>query len=203
MADNRNLLELSRMPVGRLLWKYSLPSVAGMLVMQLYNIVDRIFIGQVVGPDAIAGLAITFPVMNIATALGVLVGAGASARVSLFLGAGREDTARRVLGNTLVLTLVVGALYIGVFALLMDRLLMWFGANEVTLPYARDFMMYILPGLMLTNLTFSFNNIMRASGFPMRAMLTMFIGAGLNICLAPTFIYVFGQIGRASCRERV
>ena len=79
------------MPVGRLLWKYSLPSVAGMLVMQLYNIVDRIFIGQVVGPDAIAGLAITFPVMNIATALGVLVGAGASARVSLFLGAGRED----------------------------------------------------------------------------------------------------------------
>lgn len=192
MADNRNLLELSRMPVGRLLWKYSLPSVAGMLVMQLYNIVDRIFIGQVVGPDAIAGLAITFPVMNIATALGVLVGAGASARVSLFLGAGREDTARRVLGNTLVLTLVVGALYIGVFALLMDRLLMWFGANEVTLPYARDFMMYILPGLMLTNLTFSFNNIMRASGFPMRAMLTMFIGAGLNICLAPTFIYVLG-----------
>ena len=129
MADKRNLLELSAMPVGRLLWKYSLPSVAGMLVMQLYNIVDRIFIGQVVGPDAIAGLAITFPVMNIATALGVLVGAGASARVSLFLGAGREDTARRVLGNTLVMTLVVGAIYIGVFAVLMDRLLIWFGAN--------------------------------------------------------------------------
>ena len=190
MDDNRNLRELAGMPVGRLLWKYSLPSVAGMLVMQLYSIVDRIFIGQVVGSDAIAGLAITFPVMNIATALGVLVGAGASARVSLFLGAGHEETARRVLGNTLVLTLVIGVLYIGAFALGMETVLGWFGANEVTMPYAHDFMMYILPGLMMTNLTFSFNNIMRASGFPTRAMVTMFIGAGLNICLAPLFIYV-------------
>ena len=83
---SENLRELSAMPIGRLLWKYSLPAVVGMLVMQLYNIVDRIFIGQVIGPEAIAGLAITFPVMNIATALGVLVGAGASARISIHLG---------------------------------------------------------------------------------------------------------------------
>lgn len=191
MQDTENLRELSTMPVGRLLWKYSLPAVTGMVVMQLYNIVDRIFIGQVIGPEAIAGLAITFPVMNIATALGVLVGAGASARVSIHLGRRDYDAAAQVLGNSLVLTLVIGALYIGAFALGMDTVLRWFGANDVTLPYARDFMMYILPGLMLTNLTFSFNNIMRASGYPIRAMVTMFIGAGVNILLAPIFIYVF------------
>lgn len=133
-----------------------------MLVMMLYNVVDRIFIGQVVGPEAIAGLAITFPVMNITTALGTLVGAGASARVSLLLGAGKAETARKVLGNSLTLTLTIGIIYIGLFAAFMDTVLRWFGANEITLPYARDFMTFILPGLLLTNLTFSFNNIMRA-----------------------------------------
>jgi len=188
-TDTEHLDQLRHKPIGRLLWQYSLPAVAGMLVMQLYNIVDRIFIGQVVGPEAIAGLAITFPVMNIATALGTLVGAGAAARVSLFLGAAQESKAQRILGNALVLTLGIGIIYIGLFALGMDTILRLFGANEVTLPYARDFMMYILPGLLLTNLTFSFNNIMRASGFPVRAMVTMFIGAGLNILLAPLFIY--------------
>ena len=190
MKNGHNLTELAEMPIGRLLWKYSLPAVAGMLVMQLYSIVDRIFIGQVVGPEAIAGLAITFPVMNITTALGVLVGAGASARASLFLGSGNDRMARLVLGNALTLTLVIGIVYLSLFAWGMDTVLGWFGANEVTLPYARDFMMYILPGLLLTNITFTFNNIMRASGFPVRAMVTMFIGAGLNIILAPVFIYV-------------
>ena len=113
--------------------------------MMLYNVVDRIFIGQVVGPEAIAGLAITFPVMNITTALGTLVGAGASARVSLLLGAGKAETARKVLGNSLTLTLTIGIIYIGLFAAFMDTVLRWFGANEITLPYARDFMTFILP----------------------------------------------------------
>ena len=186
------LRELARMPVGRLLWKYSLPSVVGMLVMQLYNVIDRIVIGQVVGPKAIAGLAITFPVMNIATALGVLIGAGATARMSLFLGAGNLDGARRILGNSLTLTLTIGLLYVGLFAIFMDTILQWFGADEQTIPYARDFMMFILPGLLMTNLTFSFNNMMRATGYPTRAMLTMFIGFGLNMLLAPTFVYFLG-----------
>ncbi|MDE6127176.1 MAG: MATE family efflux transporter [Muribaculaceae bacterium] len=189
VSNLERLRELSTMSVGRLLWKYSLPAVAGMVIMQAYNVVDRIFIGQVVGKEAIAGLAITFPVMNIATALGTLVGAGAAARVSLFLGASDEDSARKVLGNALTLTIAIGMVYISLFAWGMDTVLEWFGANEQTLPYARDFMMFILPGLFLTNLTFSFNNIMRASGYPIRAMLTMFIGAGLNILLAPVFIY--------------
>lgn len=178
------------MSVGRLLWKYSLPSVVGMLVMQLYNIIDRVVIGQVVGPKAIAGLAITFPVMNIATALGVLVGVGGAARISLALGAGDLGRARRILGNSLTLTLVIGALYIAMFAIFMSPILRLFGADGATLPYARDFMMFILPGLLMTNLTFSFNNMMRATGFPMRAMFTMILGAGLNIILAPVFVYL-------------
>lgn len=178
------------MPVGRLLWKYSLPSVVGMLVMQLYNVIDRIVIGQVVGPKAIAGLAITFPVMNIATALGVLIGAGATARMSLFLGAGNLDGARKILGNALVLTLTIGLAYICMFAIFMSPILRLFGADSQTIPYAHDFMMFILPGLLMTNLTFSFNNMMRATGFPTRAMITMILGAGLNIILAPIFVYL-------------
>lgn len=187
--DARKLRELAEMPVGRLLWKYSLPSVVGMMVMQLYNVIDRIVIGQVVGPKAIAGLAITFPVMNIATALGVLIGAGATARMSLFLGAGDVNGARRILGNSLVLTLTIGIIYIGLFALFMSPVLRLFGADDDTIPYAHDFMMFILPGLLMTNLTFSFNNMMRATGYPARAMITMFIGFGLNMLLAPVFVY--------------
>ena len=191
-AGGGKLRELAEMPVGRLLWKYSLPAVVGMLVVQLYNVIDRIVIGQVVGAKAIAGLAITFPVMNIATALGVLVGAGASARISLFLGAGDTDRARKVLGNSLTLTLIIGTIYIGLFAVFLSPILRLFGADEATLPYARDFMEYILPGLLMTNLTFSFNNMMRASGYPMKAMATMFVGCGLNILLAPLFVWALG-----------
>lgn len=188
-VETRRFRDLAQKPIGRLLWEYSLPSVVGMLVMQLYNIIDRSFIGQVVGTEAIAGLTITFPVMNIATALGVLVGAGATARISLALGSGDYGRARKVLGNSLVLSLTVGTIYISLFAIFMNQILRLFGADDVTLPYARDFMMYILPGLLLTNLTFSFNNMMRATGYPTRAMITMFIGFGCNILLVPLFVY--------------
>ena len=102
--QQQKLRDLATLPVGRLLWQYSLPAllaVTGMLVMSLYNVVDRIFIGQGVGPDAIAGLAVTFPVLNVTTALGVLVGAGASSRVSILLGEGRHAEAEHTLGNSL------------------------------------------------------------------------------------------------------
>lgn len=179
------------MPVGKLLLRYSIPAVVGIVVMQLYNIVDRIFIGQVVGTDAIAGLAITFPVANISTALGVLIGAGASARVSIMLGNKDEQSALRVTGNALVLTLGIGFAYILLLYIFLDDLLRLFGATAANLPYARDMMLYVLPGMFLTNIAFSFNNIMRSSGFPTKAMVTMFIGAGVNVALDPLFIYVF------------
>lgn len=190
MKDKKSsIYQLGNESVGRLLWQYSLPAIVGIVVMSLYNIVDRIFIGQGVGSDAIAGLAITFPVMNLSTAVGTLIGAGAAARISIVLGQNDKPKAEQILGNSLVLSLLFGLAYILVFAIFLDDILMLFGASEVTLPYAHDFMLYILPGMLLTNLTFSFNSIMRASGYPTRAMVTMFIGAGLNVILAPTFIF--------------
>ena len=188
-SDRNNLRELSETPVGRLLWRYSLPAVVGMLVMSLYNIIDRVFIGQWVGPEAIAGLAITFPVMNLSAALGVLFGAGGSARISILLGAKDYEGAQKVLGNSLVLLSIIICCYLTAFAIFIDDILLAFGASEVTLPYARDFMLYILPGMLMTNFAFTFNNFMRASGYPVRAMVTMFIGAGINVILAPIFIY--------------
>ena len=191
-VDNQRLRELATGKIGRLLWQYSIPAVTGMVVMSLYNVIDRIFIGQGVGPEAIAGLAITFPVMNIATALGVLIGAGASARVSILLGAGNHSGAERILGNALVLTIAIGILYIGIFAAVLTPMLRAFGASDITLPYAYDFISHLLPGLLLTNIAFSLNNVMRASGYPVRAMITNLIGAGANLVLAPAFLFGLG-----------
>ena len=187
-----NLSELDKAPVGKLLWKYSVPAVVGIVVMSIYNIIDRIFIGQGVGPDAIAGLAITFPVMNVSAAFGVLIGVGAAARTSIVLGMGDKSMARHILGNSIVMTLLLGTLYVSVFALFMDPILRLFGASDTSLPYAHDFMMFILPGLVINNITYSYNNVMRATGYPTKAMWTMFIGAGLNVILAPIFIFVLG-----------
>ncbi len=186
-----NIEILATGSIPRLLWNYSLPAVVGMVVSAIFNVIDRIFIGQVMGPDAIAGLAITFPVMNLSAAIGLLIGAGAAARTSIMLGADRLDQALQVLGNSLVLTITNAIVYIAVFAIFLDPILIAFGASEATLPYAHDFMAWILPGMLLMNLTFSFNNIMRASGYPIRAMVTLFIGTGVNLILAPTFIFIF------------
>ncbi len=193
------LEELADRPVGRLLWQYSVPAVVGMLVMALYNVVDRIFIGQWVGPDAIAGLAVTFPIMNLATAIGVLVGVGASSRVSIVLGGGDRRQAEMLLGNAMTLTLVNAGIYILVFSIFIDEMLGAFGASEATLPYGREYMLTLMPGLLLTNIAFGFNNIMRASGYPKRAMATMLLGAVVNVMLDPIFIRVFdmGIVGAA------
>lgn len=191
MHHDNNLYELDKAPVGKLLLKYSLPSVVGMVVMSLYNIIDRMFIGHGVGPNAITGLAITFPVMNISAAFGVLIGGGAGARTSIVLGQGKKRTAELILGNSLVMTLVLGSIYLLLFAIFIDKVLIWFGADKESLPYARDFMMFMLPGLLINNLTFSFSNIMRATGYPKKAMIANFIGAGMNVILAPIFIFGF------------
>lgn len=189
--EDKRLNELAERPVGRLLWEYSLPAVVGMLVMALYNVVDRIFIGQCVGPDAIAGLAISFPMMSLATAMGVLIGVGASACISIKLGASRLDEAQQILGNAFILTLIIGITYMTLFVIYIDPMLRLFGASDATLPYARSYMLVLMPGLLLTNITYGFNNIMRASGYPRRAMLTMIIGAVVNVALDPLFILVF------------
>lgn len=183
MGDKTSLNSLATRPVGRLLWEYSLPAVVGMLVMALYNIVDRVFIGQVVGPEAIAGMTITFPLMNITTAVGVLVGVGAATRISIMMGRQDREAAERILGNAVTLTFINGGLYIAVFWVWLDPILRAFGAGDITLPYARSYMMWVLPGLLLTNIAFGLNNVLRSTGYPNKAMFTMIIGAVVNVVL--------------------
>ncbi len=197
--NKNDLNALVTRPVGRLLWEYSLPAVVGMLVVALYNVVDRIFIGQVVGPEAIAGLTITFPVMNISTAIGVLVGIGSSTRISIMMGANNRERAAVFLGNAATLTVINAAIYIACFAIWIDPILELFGAGEATLPYARTYMLWILPGLFFTNVAFGLNNVLRATGYPTRAMVTMLIGAIANIFLVALFVLVldWGMIGAA------
>ena len=186
-----NAHKLETEPIGKLLTSYAVPAILGMLVMALYNIVDRMFIGQGVGSDAIAGLALTFPVMTITTAVGTLIGVGASTRISIVLGMKDKVWAEKILGNSLVLTVALSAVYVTCFVLYMDELLLLFGGSEATIPYAHEYLMYILPGMALTNLAYSFNGMMRSSGYPTKAMWTMAMGAVINVALDPLFIFTF------------
>mgnify|MGYP000853074725 CR=1 FL=1 len=181
--------ELGTENVGKLLWKYSVPAIVGTMVSSLYNIVDRIYIGQGVGPLAISGLALTFPFMNFLSAFSMLIGAGASARISIRLGEGDRDRAEKGLGNALTLTLIVSAIIITFSLIFLDKILILFGGSENTLKYAREFMSIIIPGTILSALLFGFNSIMRSSGHPKKAMITMIISAVINISLAPVFIF--------------
>lgn len=191
-ADQSRMLELGSRPVGRLLFKYSLPAVVGMVVQALYNIIDSMVIGHAIDdPNVVAGIAVTFPVMNLATALGMLIGAGSATRISIVLGQKDHRRAQLILGNSVQLTIYIGLAYITVFALFLDKILMLFGASPNTLPYAHEFLMWLLPGMVLMNLTFSYNNVMRATGYPRLAMYTNLLGVSINLVLAPTFLFGF------------
>ncbi|NLO70075.1 MAG: MATE family efflux transporter [Porphyromonadaceae bacterium] len=181
--------ELGNERIGKLLWKYSVPAIVGTMLSSLYNIVDRIYIGLGVGPLAISGLALTFPFMNFLAAFSMLIGAGASARISIRLGEGEREKAEKVLGNAFTLTLLVSAIIITFSLVFLDEILIKFGGSENTLQYAKEFMVIIIPGTILSSLLFGFNSIMRASGYPKKAMITMIISALVNISLAPIFIF--------------
>ncbi|MDE5840691.1 MAG: polysaccharide biosynthesis C-terminal domain-containing protein, partial [Muribaculaceae bacterium] len=191
-ASGERLKELSSSPIGRILWKYSLPAVVGTVVMALYNIIDSIVIGHAIDdPNVVAGIAVTFPVQNLGTAFGMLIGAGAATRISIVLGQKDHHRAAVILGNSVQLTILIGVLYTTAFAFFLEPLLRLFGASDASLPYAKEFLTWVLPGMVLMNLTFSYNNVMRASGYPGKAMWTNMIGAGLNSILAPLFLFGF------------
>ena len=177
--------------IGKLIWTYSLPAITGTVVMSLYNIVDRIFIGQGVGPLAISGLALTFPFMILLMAFGMLVGAGAATRISITLGENNKEKAEKILGNAFTLTFIISGTVIILSYIFMHDLLRLFGGTVKTMQYAEDFMKIIIPGGILSALNFGFNNIMRASGYPKKAMYTMIICAIINSLLAPIFIFRF------------
>ncbi len=194
--NSTNVIErahrLEHEKIGSLLVHYAVPAVIGTLVNALYNIVDRMFIGQGAGEYAIAGLTICFPILIFLQAFGMLIGAGASARVSIYLGRHERGKADAILGNAIILTTITQILCIVPTLIWMKPLLMAFGASERTLPYAMEYLQIVVPANALMTLSFGYNAIMRASGYPRKAMWTMIIGAVVNTILDAIFIFGFG-----------
>ena len=184
-------LELGTKPVATLLWQYALPAMVAMVASSLYNIIDRSVIGQVVGPEAIAGLGITFPFMNLSGAFGAAVGVGASTCISVKLGQRDYETAEHLLGNTVTLNLIVGFTFMLVCFVFLDPILRFFGASDVTLPYAREFMQVILAGNMITHMYFGMNAVLRAAGKPRQAMYATLFTVACNIVLVIAFVWWF------------
>ena len=187
--------ELGSRPIGTLLRQYAVPGIIAMTASSLYNMVDSIYIGHI--PDAgslsIAGLAVTFPLMNISTAIGTLVGVGAATMVSVLLGQRNYRVAGKVLSNDVTLNIITGIIFTLVTLLWMDPILRFFGASDNTLPYARDYMTVIALGNIVTHLYFGLNAIVRSSGNPKLAMgLTLFTVTA-NAILDPVFIYALGM----------
>lgn len=178
--------------VFKLLIRFSLPAIVGMLVNALYNVVDRIFIGNGVGPLGIAGITIGFPIMLVQMAFAMLIGIGANSLVSIRLGEQKREEAELILGNAMVLLIAVAVVLSVLGLVFLEPLLISFGASDAVLPYAKDYLRVILWGTTAQAIGFGMNNFIRAEGNPGIAMWTMLIGAILNTALDPLFIFVFG-----------
>jgi len=172
------------------LWKFFLPAFTGVVINSLYNIVDRIFVGQGVGSLALSGLSVVFPIMIIMMAFGMLIGMGAGVRISIHLGKKEYQKAEGVLGNAFILLIITSLIITVVGFLAKDPLLRMFGASIETMEYANDYLKIILLGTMLNMVGFSLNNIIRSEGNAKIAMYSMLISAGTNIILDPIFIFV-------------
>ena len=178
-------------PIGKLLLQYAIPAIIAMTASSLYNMVDSIFIGHGVGPLAISGLAITFPLMNLAAAFGSLVGVGASTLVSVKLGQKDYATAQNILGNVVTLNFIIGIGFSILTLLFLDPILYFFGASPDTISYARDYMVIILLGNVITHMYLGLNALLRASGHPQKAMTATITTVIINTILDPIFIYLF------------
>ena len=176
--------------IGKLLKKYALPSIIAMTASSLYNMIDSIYIGQGVGPMAISGLAVTFPLMNLSTAFGTLVGAGAATILSVFLGRKKYSACNKVLSNVVSLNIIIGLIFMAVSLIFIDPILYFFGASENTLPYAKEYIKIILYGNIITHLYFGLNAAMRSTGDPKKAMGLTIFTVILNAILDPIFIFV-------------
>ena len=185
--------ELGVKPVNQLIRQYAVPGIIAMTASSLYNMVDSIYIGHIaeVGSLAISGLAVTFPLMNISTAFGTLVGVGAATMISVLLGQKNYAVANKVLSNEVTLNIITGLVFTFVTLMWMDPILRFFGATEATLPFARQYMTIIAIGNAVTHLYFGLNSVIRSSGNPKTAMgLTLFTVMS-NAILDPLLIFVF------------
>lgn len=197
--SNQTPLSLGTEDIRKLLMRYAVPAIVAMTAASLYNMMDSIFIGHGVGPLAIAGLAVTFPFINLAAAFGSLVGVGASTLVSVKMGQKDLKSAEAVLGNVLVMNTVIGLAFMGICLIFLDQILVFFGASADTLPYARDYMKVILYGNLITHIYMGLNEVMRSSGYPQRAMAATLFAVAINGVLNALFIFVFdmGIMGAA------
>ncbi len=185
---------LGTSPIGRLLWQYSGPAIIAAVATSLYNIIDSIFIGRGVGAMAIAGLAIAFPLMNLLVGFCTLVAVGGAAISSIFLGQKDVGRATDVVNNVMTMCLIHAVVFGGLTLIFLDPILYMFGATEETVGYARDFMRVILYATPITYVFIGLNNLMRATGYPKRAMVSALLSVAVNVVLAPIFIFVFASI---------
>ncbi|MDU2591423.1 MAG: MATE family efflux transporter [Paeniclostridium sordellii] len=193
MNNNENILGTES--ISKLLLKYSIPAIIGMMVNALYNVVDRIFIGNIpgVGPMAITGLGVTMPIMTIIIAFGMLVGIGAVTNTSLKLGEGKREEAEEIIGNAITLALIIGLILTIIGAAFLNKILTMFGASEGTLQYAKDYMSVILIGTIFSIMAMMFNNLIRGDGNPKLSAIIMAVGCFTNIVLDAVFIFVFNM----------
>ncbi len=198
MDKQHSSLALGTLPISKLLSQYAVPAIIAMTASSLYNIADSIFIGHGVGAYAISGLALTFPIMNLAAAFGSLVGAGAATLLSLKLGQRDYDAANKVLGNVLTLNMILGISFTVIGLIFLDPVLYFFGASEQTITYARDFMQIILCGNVVTHMYLGLNAVLRSSGYPQIAMYTTLASVVINCVLNPLFIFGLGWGVRGS-----
>lgn len=192
MVGQKTPTALGTENIGKLLMQYAVPAIIAMTAFFLYNMVDSIFIGHGVGTMAISGLALTFPLMNLAAAFGSLVGVGAATLISVKLGQKDYDTAQRVLGNVFVLNILLGVAFTVIVMAFLDPILYFFGGSDETVGYARDYMYIILLGNTITHLYLGLNAVLRSSGHPQKAMYATIATVIINTILDPVFIYGFG-----------
>lgn len=184
-------MTLGTLPVSRLLLQYSIPAIIASVAVSVYNIVDSIFIGRGVGPMAIAGLAITLPLMNLVMAFCTLIAAGGATISSIFLGQKNVSRATDVVNNVMTFCLVHAVVFGGLTLIFLDPILEFFGATPETISYAREFMRVILYATPLSYVFLGLNNLMRATGYPKKAMVSALLSVVVNVILAPLFIYTF------------
>ncbi|MCQ2342308.1 MAG: MATE family efflux transporter [Paludibacteraceae bacterium] len=185
--------ELGTQSIRQLLVKYALPGIIAMTASSLYNIVDSIFIGHGCGAMALSGLTVAKPLMDICAAFGSLVGVGASTMVAIKLGEKDYESANKVLGNVIVLNVLLSSLVMIAGLVFLDPILYAFGASEVDLVYAREYMQIILYGNILTHIYFGLNSVLRSMGHPRSAMASTIVAVFVNIVLDPIFIFKFGM----------
>ncbi|MDE7145587.1 MAG: MATE family efflux transporter, partial [Duncaniella sp.] len=182
--------DLGNRAIGKLLTQYSVPAIIASVATSLYNIIDSIFIGRGVGAMAIAGLAITFPLMNLVAAFVMLIAAGGATISSIFLGQKNYERATDVVNNVFSLAIIHSVIFGGLTLLFLDPILYFFGATEATIVYAREFMTVILYGTPISYVFIGLNNLMRATGYPKKAMISALLSVLVNLILAPIFIFV-------------